>query len=292
MTPTELLFLDTSVHIARLFHGPAQRSRIESRAAAYLRCSGLVCRQEFKRRILKTAEYLLVALDEHNGFGNTHAYMTRLIQNLHHKRRATICLNLLAQATGSTDQEKTDRLRVKLRTLILTGLSEFDDWLDSPARASGCGCGRGNVRERKLQTGRKVFDIGGDKCNQLGAGQCGIVAFLASRSTERTAIRTHLASLPTDKRSRELAEAEAFLAAVEPDPNVATANNPCLKVGDLIIALESAAVGATNFYTMNGKESQHLCKPLDQTLIVRRPDPREGDIVCSRDDATNWPDFG
>jgi hypothetical protein len=293
MPPTELLFLDTSVHIARLLHGPAQKARVETRAQNYLRRSGLVCRQEFKRRVLKTAEYLLSVLDQRKGYENTHTYMTRLIQNPYHKRRATICLNLLAQATGNTDQEKTDRLRVRLRTLILTGLSQFDGWLEPLAQDSGCGCGRIDVRERKQpRTGHTVFEIGGDKCSQFEAGQCGIVAFLTNRATERAAIRTHLASVPTDKKTDELKEAETFLAAVDPDPGVAPARNPCLTVGDLIIALESAAAGATAFYTMNGKESQHLCKALGQTLIVRRPDEQEEDVVCPRNDTANWPDFG
>jgi hypothetical protein len=293
MPPTELLFLDTSIHIARLLHGPAQKARVEARAGNYLRSSGLVCRQEFKRRILKTAEYLLGVLDERKGYENAHAYMTRLIQNQYQKRRATICLHLLAQATGNADQDKTDRLRVKLRTLILTGLKQFDGWLDRLAPDSGCGCGRCEVRQvKKPKSGRTVFEFGGDKCSQLGAGQCGIVAFLRSRTTERVAIRTELARVAPDKKSAEIQASETFLTAVESDPQSAPSQNPCLVVGDLIIALESAAAGAKAFYTMNGRESQYLCKALGQTLIVRKPDEQQDDVICPGNDPANWPDFG
>src|SRR5437899_296150 len=110
------LFIDTSVHIARMLHGPAQREQVEHQAEPYLRVSGLVCRQEFKRRVLHTAEYLLRVLNERHGFENTHAYMTRMVTYPYQKRRATICLNLLALATGIDDRDKTDRLKTKLRT--------------------------------------------------------------------------------------------------------------------------------------------------------------------------------
>ena len=292
MAHAELLFLDTSVQVARVLSGPAQRARVIDRGAGYRRCSSLVCRQEFKRRVLKDAEYLLRVLDERKGYESTFDYMTRLIQNPHHKRRASICLSLLKRATGDTDQEKADRLRSKLRTFLLAGLSQFDAWLDELAAHSGCACGRSDVSERKLRTGRVVFEFGEDKCQKLPTGLCGVVAFLASRAGERAAIRAHLASLPLEKKSAELKEAEAFLAAIDADPNTAPGLNPCLSVGDLIIALESVAAGATAVYTMNGRESQHLCRALGQTLIVRSPDEQKDDVVCPRDQTATWHDFG
>jgi hypothetical protein len=169
MTRAELLFLDTSIHIARLLHGPAQKGRVEARGGNYLRASGLVCRQEFRRRVLKTAEQLLRMLTEQKGYGNVHANMTRLVQSKYHKRRATICLGLLAQATGNTDEEKTDRLKVRLRTLILTGLSMFDGWLDGPAHESSeCGCGRSEVRERGMSS--KSVEMSVASWSKVGVG--------------------------------------------------------------------------------------------------------------------------
>jgi hypothetical protein len=292
MSRHELLFLDTSVLIARLLHGPAQRQRVEARAGSYLRGSGLVCRQEFKRRVLKTAAYLLGQLDERGGCENTHAYMTRLIQIPHHKRRATICLGLLAAATGADDSDKTDRLRARLRTLILTGLAQFDDWLDAPAGGSGCGCGRDKPHERRARTGRTTYEFGTDRCAQRGPGGCGVDSFLADRALDRGAVLAYLRGLPPERKTAELSRAEDFLVGVESNPQSARSRNPCLEVGDLIIALESAAAGAAAFYTMNGRESQHLCRALGQTLIVRPPDPSHDDVVCERNDPTGWRDFG
>lgn len=44
-------------------------------------------------------------------------------------------------------------------------------------------------------------------------------------------------------------------------------SDPCLEVGDLIIALES--IDVQTFYTLNRKESLHFCRVLDQDLIIR-----------------------
>jgi hypothetical protein len=64
--------------------------------------------------------------------------------------------------------------------------------------------------------------------------------------------------------------------------------DPCLTVGDLLIALESAGVPC--MFTMNSKESQHLCRALGQSLVVRKPNPKHEDIYCSADDE-EWPAF-
>jgi hypothetical protein len=54
------VFLDTSIQIARLVHGPQTKSGIRQRLAQHDKVfTGLVVRQEFKRRLLKEAEYLL-----------------------------------------------------------------------------------------------------------------------------------------------------------------------------------------------------------------------------------------
>jgi hypothetical protein len=75
----------------------------------------------------------------------------------------------------------------------------------------------------------------------------------------------------------------------EKNPNKASEEDPCLKAGDLMIALESA--GFEQFYTLNSMESQHLCRALGQTLIVCPIDPRQSEIVCDKG-AEHWPVFG
>ena len=96
-------------------------------------------------------------------------------------------------------------------------------------------------------------------------------------------------SLPDEKKSPEIKNAEHFLKGLERNPDKARNDDPCLTVGDLLIALESA--GIPIFYTLNSKESQHLCRALDQTLIVRPTDPTKPEVLCRNDDR-EWPEFG
>jgi hypothetical protein len=73
------------------------------------------------------------------------------------------------------------------------------------------------------------------------------------------------------------------------EPGNAKKEDPCLTVGDVLIALESAGVG--HFLTLNGIESQHFCRILGQTLIVHPVDPTKEAIICDRNDP-RWPEFG
>jgi hypothetical protein len=61
------------------------------------------------------------------------------------------------------------------------------------------------------------------------------------------------------------------------DSNGTEERNPCLKVGDLLIALESVGVGS--FYTMNAKESKQLCPVLGQELVIRPMRADSDDVI-------------
>jgi hypothetical protein len=284
------LFVDTSICIARLFQGARQCAKIETRKQGHRVFSGLVSRQEFKRRVLRGANYLLSLLDRFGGFEETHHYLNKLRANPYHQRRAGICLAIMASITGEDDQDKADRLRTKARTLIVTGLRIFDAWLDELTDASGCWCGRQDV-QIKTKTDREEYAFGLDECEKLPAGACGVSSFVASATAARKAITDYLATVPAAKKSVEIQNIEEFLARVEADPASAPSLNPCLKVGDLVIAMESDAVDAKLFYTMNGKESQHLCRALKQALIVRPANGLEDDVICPGEDPSSWPEF-
>ncbi len=100
---------------------------------------------------------------------------------------------------------------------------------------------------------------------------------------------THLQSLPADRTSQEIKSAIPFLNSVLRNPAAARAENPCTTAGDLLIALESA--GLTEMYTMNCRESQHLCRALGQTMVYLPPDSQKEEMVCDRT-AAEWPAFG
>src|SRR5437588_805849 len=92
----------------------------------------------------------------------------------------------------------------------------------------GCSCARSS-------------DVRAEKCSKMEG--CGIVAFLESRRPEAQALLDHLKAMPAADKTAELRKAEAFLGKVLSAPADAPKEDPCLKVGDALIALESCSVG-------------------------------------------------
>lgn len=278
------VFLDASIQIARAIREEAQRDRIAERIRLYdISVTSLVVKQEFKRRLLGDAQYLLNLLNRKNSYEAVRAHVTNVLPKQQNRKR-TICLNLLAQAYhGRDDADLTERARRMLRAFMLTALDAFDK-VGHLIKDSGCACASYPVTEVKPY---KRYQFGPNKCSVLG-GVCGVVAFLKDQEANLSAILQKLQGIPDQEKSPELRKAEDFIRKALDDPEQAQAEDPCLTVGDLMIALESVKI--PHFYTMNGKESQHLCKALGQTLIVRRNNPEHDDVVCQSADA-NWPRF-
>ncbi len=66
-TNGDAIFLDTSIAIARTVHSPATKLRIKERLRRHeVVVSSLVAKQEFKRRLLKEAQYLLDLINQKN----------------------------------------------------------------------------------------------------------------------------------------------------------------------------------------------------------------------------------
>src|SRR5258706_180805 len=66
MNSARALFIDTSVHISRFFKSGDLKRKIDETVAAFdLKVTGLVVRNEFRRRVLSEAQYLLRLLDRY-----------------------------------------------------------------------------------------------------------------------------------------------------------------------------------------------------------------------------------
>lgn len=282
------IFLDTSIQIARLVHGPKTKAGIQQRLARHRsEVTSLVVRQEFKRRLLKEAEYLLRLLHRYQSFDEVHQHVIRLFGSWPGRtRKRTICLQTLAQIHGGNDADRTERFQYYLRSLLVNGLKQFDRKADNLLKDSGCACAKIDVVEKQAL---RRYELGLEHCSRTKAGACGIVSFLASVQTNCQTIYARLQAIAPEKKSAEIKNAEHFLEGLARAPSQAQREDPCLKVGDLVIALEAA--GICNFYTLNSRESQYLCRALGQTLIVRPIDPTKDEIVCDKD-AAEWPTFG
>lgn len=278
------IFLDTSIIIARILHGPDTERRISDRVLAYnATVTGLIVRQEYKRRVLKDAAYLLSQLNDKGSVSRAMQHVNNVLPP-RHRRKATICLNLVALFPDATEPERTERAIRQLRALLKTGMAQFDSSVNRVLRDSGCVCALAPVVEKKPYS---QYDFGTDLCSKLQSS-CPISDFVEATSVQARAILDYLQGLAEDKKTNELQRAEAFLTRVLANPEVTSTEDPCKRVGDVLIALESAHV--QHFYTLNGKESQHLCKALGQCLVVRPTNPEKNDVVCPSSEES-WPEF-
>lgn len=275
MTEGSALFLDTSIQIARTVHGPETKKRIENRLAEYdLTVSSEVVKQEFKRRLLKEAQYLLNQLNKLGSIEKVHRHVVDILPPQQNRKR-NICLDTLSTIwEGRADEEITDRAKRYLRNLIKFGLEIFEDEVGSLVRDVGCACSRNPIVERKPY---RDYDFGTDHCSKT-KGACGVTSFLRDHREVLVRILDGLNTMPPEDKTKELNSAQEFIELCLEDPDRATVKDPCLKVGDLIIALESLRIPA--FYTLNVRESKHLCRWLKQDLIVRPKNPVHDDIVC------------
>jgi hypothetical protein len=133
------------------------------------------------------------------------------------------------------------------------------------------------------------YETGPDRCSQTSRGECGITAFFQSRIAIAANILKKLKDLPEAHKSQELQNAQGLLERFIAKCDDLNRADPCLKAGDLFIAMESA--GDSHFYTLNSIESQHLCRALGQSLIVQPIDPTKPEVVCQVEDP-DWPKFG
>ena len=284
--PKSDLFLDTSIQIARNVHSPRTKEAIKKRLSLHSKhVTSLVVRQEFKRRLLKEAVYLLGKLHQYNSFNEVNHHVIRLF-GLWHQRKQTICLQTLLQVHGGSDAERTERLRLYLRSLLVSGLQRFDQTVDEVRTDSGCACAQQAVVEK---VPFRRYELGSDKCSRAKPGSCGVREFLEKRNELRATIIQHFQAIPPEKKSAEIQRAEQFLVKLLADSANVEKDDPCLTVGDLLIAMESA--GISHFLTLNSTESQHFCRVLGQTMIVQPVDPTKAEIVCKAEDQ-QWPEFG
>jgi hypothetical protein len=280
------VFLDTTIMVAQMLREPGMKRRIADRIGCYSgSVTGLVVRQEFKRRVLKEAQYLLNQLNDKGSYQKVRRHVMNVLPPQQQRKRQ-ICLNMLEVIFEQADDaELTERARRYLRSLLRVGLTtEFDDRVNRVVWDSGCACSKFPMEEKRPY---KRYEFGPDECSKTG-GTCGVADFLKARGKEMRRVLERLKNTPAVRKSPELRDAEIFIEKVLEALSEAEAMDPCLTVGDLLIAMES--VGILTFYTLNGKESQHLCRALEQTLVVRPNNPEREDIECLNT-ADHWQDF-
>jgi hypothetical protein len=284
-TNGDTIFIDTSIAIARTVHSSATKLRITERLGQHeIVVSSLVAKQEFKRRLLKEAQYLLNLINQKRSLVSVLRHVVDVLPPQWARKR-NICLEMLTKVfERASDKELTERARRYLRQLLRAGLADFTNSVHNVVWQSGCACSYYPVTE---VIAYKRYDFGPIKCSRV-SNRCGIDEFFELQRDTAELILAKLSGLAGRTKSAEILKIEASIKRVLSDTDSIHSIDPCLTVGDLIIALESVNVGF--FYTLNGKESQHLCRILNQSLIVRPKNPEHEDIICLNADTT-WREF-
>jgi hypothetical protein len=275
MSSKSAVFVDTSIQISRIFKSDELKSRIKERLSKFdLVLTGLVVRNEFRRRVMTEAQYLLRLLDKYKSAKRVQQHVNDELAGWHNQRKRNISLNLLATYyPDRSDEEHTERLKRLLRSLLIAGLDDFDESVDSVIPDSGCACGRESVKEIEPY---KRYDVGRNSCVETG-DVCGIRPFLVSKRHEVQALATYLKELASTEKSEDIQRIEEVLVQLRTMPQTVSELELCKQVGDLLIALESSHIPSV--YTQNIRESQHLSRALHQDLFYRDNHPDNDDQI-------------
>jgi hypothetical protein len=269
------VFVDTSIVIALTVHSPELKALIRRRLGEFARVvTGSIVKQEYKRRLLREAEYLLRTLEKLGSYEKLRRHVSEVLPPQQQRKR-NICeqmLNTFFEEAG--DGELTERLQRYLRMMLVSGHAYLEGLVDEIRAGAGCGWSRAPLREIRPY---KRYDLGGNKCSDARI-DCGICEFVGAHRAELELLREYLRDVGDESVRVWLLAIETMLGR----PEECRGLESCLKLGDLLIALESGDVGV--FYTMNGRDSRHLARPLGQTLVVRPRNPERDDIICKQGD--------
>ncbi|MFO0979694.1 MAG: hypothetical protein U0996_25065 [Planctomycetaceae bacterium] len=272
---TTAIFLDTTIQIARFIGSRDVKAKINRRLSQFgFTVTGLVVRQEFKRRFLTDVRYVRNALRK-NKFdtAETLRHINSKLGLPFNRRKLSICLDVFATAAfnGKPLTDAGEMFDLILSGWEQFGLRRFDESVGQVVQYSGCGCA-------------KLDDTSATKCSS--AKNCEIGTFISSMTENMRRILNVLSGLDHSLKSREISNAEARLTKWLGDTVTAKEDNPCLTVGDLVISMESQGIPV--FYTKNARESQFLCRAQDQSMIVLREDDET--VLDSRQNSS-WPVF-
>ena len=264
------VFIDSSIQIAKTVREPPMKRRI---AEWLLRhgpaITGLAALQEFKRRVLRDVAYLLSKLAKTESYQATLDHVTSVLTP-HQVRKQRICIPLLHQILiGRSDEELTERARLYLRALLVTGEEQFKrEWrlIDG---GLDCYWAKFPIRERKRYLN---YDFG-DTCCSKSHGRCEIGADLHDRLETCKKLFEYLRGLPPERLSPELESARNILGRIVGAKNPEDIQNEdlCLTAGDMLLAIDSEHT--REFFTMNYRESQAYCDFFDQNLTIRPNNP-------------------
>ncbi len=279
MPTRTVIFTDTSIQIAKLLREPEMKKIIERRLASYdFVVSSSVVVQEFKRRVIPEAIYLINQLNHRGSYQKVERHITHVLPDIM-KRKRQICLGMLYtifESLGNADDsDLTERAIRYLHTLIKHGITYFKRKLDDVIPGTVCQLSKLPI---KVKVPYKKYDLVEKKCSKVYP-PCPVSDFLKEKKELCDQILKYLSTL--QDKTDELKSTHEFLQRIIDNPDTIHKNEPCYCVGDFLIALESNNI--PDFFTMNYKESKFFCDVLNQNLVVLPNNPDKSEAIYSND---------
>ena len=265
------IFQDTSVEVARITHSARIREKIELAEQGLQTIVGSVVLKEFRNRVLKDARYLLEQFHGGSSYSEVLHRVNRLPGQQRYKKN--VCIGLLATLFQHEDDDSVDdRCKSLLKTLIEHGMAQIE--MRSLVIREACAMHSIKIKKATNSKGKVKYDFGPNKCEKIT--DCPIRSFLDSKREQLRLIHEELKS--SEELTVELQHFKNFIETNESFEGVEQ-SNPCSKLGDLLIALESSSV--SKFMTLNIKESRLLCKALGQELTWIKTNPEHSTEVIN-----------
>jgi|GEM_PF-2414184 len=259
------IHLDTSLQIER-----CKAERKAKPVAVFLKrfrfsSTSSYAKLEFKRAWLQRLAYLYSLSGEVETVGELNGVLAdRLGSHPMHKRKLSTCLQaieaFLKPSSGRiSEAAQLARMRAHLRGAVLNAYS----WWEASVthEYNGTGCVRASERPR-ISGGGKL-DVSIPKC-QRSAVRCRVLRFLQDNQKHLKAIKAEIDRLGTTA-SDELKEAKAVLDAFENDPQRVCQDNVCVKLGDILVAIDGVSMEC--FAANNDKEWGPLARALRKRLL-------------------------
>ncbi|MFA5166961.1 MAG: hypothetical protein WC530_00360 [Candidatus Omnitrophota bacterium] len=256
------LFLETSIQIARRFHHPKERTRIEAnfKDSPVLLTSSYV-KMEYLRRVIGDLIYLYQVATRVGNFGE----ILWCIQKLDLYQRRKLQTNLQGIGTffysslGNDTSEVLEKLKIWLKQTIDDSQDMFDELVDSISDETCCE----KARNFPQKNGETYSGFGRCKGQQK---QCKIDEFFSANLSAFKEIVDALKALPPEEKDEELNKMEEILEKALQHPKNMLDYKNCWKCGDAIISVECPAKAL--LLTLNVKHYKVLMPAIEKKILL------------------------
>lgn len=247
------IFLDTSIHIARLKSRKLKKTIGDTLNLYAWRGTCGYAKLEYGNNILSIAGFLLDKLKEKGRLERLRFYMHNELPQLYYGKHVTWFSNLLHAYFN--EPEATERAERSLRHLLRMGTDAVSALCDETRDGIKCSWANQDRSVRWKNPSRSKFS----------RAVCRIDEFFAENQVLFCSIRDAIRKLKADMMTDELQRFAELIDQACQNPKILRDCGKCPGLADALIAVHSHSYGS--FFTQNIAESQVLCPVMKQKLV-------------------------